>query len=1036
MTQQIIDIGIQGNDGTGDSIRTSFEKVNSNFTEIYAIFGAGGSIGFGQLADAPGSTAYQITTSSGNGTNVTINFTNGAPQLGIPFSVGQNIVISKVTPATYNGTYKVLQSTATSITFASSVTSVITQTGLISGTPYSANQVIMGSTTGGSLSARNLVAGDGITIDSGNNTQVVITANAAGLVSDNQPTMGAPINANLFTIGRLSDPSSNLVDAFNAVYARSGVQTTLGQLAVTVNYANNHYLQVVNGQVTGPLRVREMPTIAQTNEPDYDPTLSGNYTAQEAVQRKHVVLRDGDKMTGALTLSDHPGSMSGFGIRNGQDDLQAATKFYVDNSTYYSNVNLYVSMAGDDTQKNTPPGREGRSQRYAYKTLGAAALQADNLITLAFGEPGPYRQTIAYTIGPNQYQSSILSVTFNGGNSGIQGYLDAASLLEANKSFIQSETLAYLNQKYVNTFVFDKTRYTGIVQNIVTGVGYDLLMGTNFNSITQASTLFDAYNSDVVGNLTTIVAAIQNAENQILNYAYSTTNLQTYLGTVIDAVCYDLLLGSNYKSIQVGLAFAYANTGLETTATVINTAATATSGVATGTQSYIAGTVLIVGGTVAGKFAVGMTVTGFGVIAGTKITGLLTGLGVAGTYTVSISQNAGSLAAPISVTGTNNTITVASTKSMVVGTAITFTGTSFGNLIAGNTYYIASILDSATLTISQTLNGATYGLTTDSGSMEANTTAPSGIASTLVNLAASINAIPAVAAVPSATATITAILKNIANIIVTNALPTPTFPPIGVATGSTSAVSLLLNNIAFIQTEIIAYLQANYPTLTFSKTTCQRDVQYIVWALCYDAMYGGNSASIYTGLTYWLNSKLQIASYEQTATVAAIGYINTLAQAIITNNPPATLYQTGVIQYANVTLTGGSVASGSISSNVASIQTIVNSVSQPSATFTYPVLTGVSSTLTGIVGAFTNPTSGTIQYNKTGLQTNAVNYVNNNFPVLNDPTQQATVTALFNTILNLVNQGIGSRTTPTFTNPSGLAASNVAAQAAILANIG
>jgi hypothetical protein len=1349
MTQQIIDIGIQGNDGTGDSIRTSFEKVNSNFTEIYAIFGAGGSIGFGQLADAPGTTAYLTTTASGNGTNVTMNFTNGAPQLGIPFSIGQNIVISGVIPASYNGTQTVLNSTTTSVTFASTVTAPITQTGKIAGTPYSANQIIMGSTTGSSLSARNLVEGDGITIDASSNSQIVITANAAGLVSDPTPTMGSPINANLFTIGRLGDPSSNLVDTFNAVYARSGVQTTLGQLAVTVNYANNHYLQVVNGQVTGPLRVREMPTIAQTNEPDYDSTLSGNYTAQEAVQRKHVVLRDGDNMTGALTLSDHPGDMKGFGVRNGQDDLQAATKFYVDNSTYYSNVNLYVSTGGDDTQKNTPAGREGRSPRYAYKTLGAAALQADNLINLAFGEPGPYRQTIAYTIGPNQYQSSILSVSFSGGNSSIQGYLDAASLLEANKSFIQNETISYLNQKYVNTFTFDKTRYANIMLDIVNGVGYDLLIGSNFNSVTQASKLFDSYNSDVIGNLTTIVAAIQNAESQILNYAYSTTDLQTYLGTVIDAVCYDLLLGSNYKSIQVALAFPYANTGLETTATIINTEVTATSGVATGTQSYIAGTVLTVGGTVTGQFAVGMTVTGFGVTAGTTITGLLTGSGVAGTYTVSINQTAGSLAAPVSVTGTNNTITVDSTKSMVVGTAITFAGTSFGNLIAGNTYYIKSIINSTTLTVSQTLNGTTYGLTTATGMMEANTTAPSGIASTLLNLAADINAIPAVAAVPSATTTITTILTNISNIIVTNVLPTPTFPPVSQSTGftydsvkcsrdvglivnavlddlifgtnyrtltaafaylrsyssvvttaqksqtiaglnyardqviallsdsvaitsitnsmnvvtaiinavstsgapaltfsnptgstlggalsgvtngaaelianrqflideviayinanltpgsiplydeavcrrdtgylidamtfdllyggntatiiaadayyngggastisqetaqvaaaftrlqniigfvvqgstawvksvgnttiqsttagagssnaavqvstlvgyviavvnnglasnptsvapsyiygvnysknssrttvlsglstiqanviaflnetyvsssgETAAISLLLNNINFIQTEIIAYLQANYPTLTFSKTTCQRDVKYIIWALCYDSIYGGNSASIYAGLQYWLNSKLQIASYEQSATVAAIGYINTLAQAIITNNPPATLYQTGVIQYANITLAGGAVASTSINSNIASIQSIVGSISKPNPSSTYPVITGVSSTLTGIVGSFVSPAAGTIQYSKTALGASAVTYVNNNFPVLNDPTQQATVTSLFNNILNLVNQGISSRTTPTFTNPSGLAASNVAAQSAILANIG
>ena len=42
MAQNIIDIGVQGNDGTGDSIRTSFDKVNKNFNEIYAIFGGGG----------------------------------------------------------------------------------------------------------------------------------------------------------------------------------------------------------------------------------------------------------------------------------------------------------------------------------------------------------------------------------------------------------------------------------------------------------------------------------------------------------------------------------------------------------------------------------------------------------------------------------------------------------------------------------------------------------------------------------------------------------------------------------------------------------------------------------------------------------------------------------------------------------------------------------------------------------------------------------------------------------------------------------
>ena len=39
MARQEVDIGIEGNDATGDSIRESFKKVNENFTELYAVFG-------------------------------------------------------------------------------------------------------------------------------------------------------------------------------------------------------------------------------------------------------------------------------------------------------------------------------------------------------------------------------------------------------------------------------------------------------------------------------------------------------------------------------------------------------------------------------------------------------------------------------------------------------------------------------------------------------------------------------------------------------------------------------------------------------------------------------------------------------------------------------------------------------------------------------------------------------------------------------------------------------------------------------------
>ena len=93
MTQQVINTGIQGNDGTGDSIRQSFNKVNANFSELYAIFGLGGKLGFSSLSDGATYTANQIITGNATGTslvartitnsdgNITITFTTSGIDL-------------------------------------------------------------------------------------------------------------------------------------------------------------------------------------------------------------------------------------------------------------------------------------------------------------------------------------------------------------------------------------------------------------------------------------------------------------------------------------------------------------------------------------------------------------------------------------------------------------------------------------------------------------------------------------------------------------------------------------------------------------------------------------------------------------------------------------------------------------------------------------------------------------------------------------------------------------------------------------------
>jgi hypothetical protein len=39
MSQQTINIGTTANDHTGDPLRTAFQKINSNFTELYSLLG-------------------------------------------------------------------------------------------------------------------------------------------------------------------------------------------------------------------------------------------------------------------------------------------------------------------------------------------------------------------------------------------------------------------------------------------------------------------------------------------------------------------------------------------------------------------------------------------------------------------------------------------------------------------------------------------------------------------------------------------------------------------------------------------------------------------------------------------------------------------------------------------------------------------------------------------------------------------------------------------------------------------------------------
>ena len=684
MARQDIDIGIQGNDGTGDSIRDSFRKVNENFTEIYAVFGAGGTINFTALGDTPNS--------------------------------------------------------------------------------YTNNQIFITNDAGTAILAKTLVGVGGVTIDQTSTPGTIkLIGSQSNLFADGAPRLGGPLNVNNLAVGNIPDPSDSLVASFNSTYASLGISTTIGKLAISKGYADRNYVGKGDGNtVIGALNIRTEPLSPEINDPNYDPTLTGNFLATEALPRKASVYRGGDTMLGKLTLSDHPAPVAGFGTPNSADDKQAATKFYVDNEVFVSSTNLYVRTDGDDTQLKTPPGREGRNWAHAYKTIGAAALQAESLQSLANLEPGPYRQKISYTISPNTFTSTVSTVGLTGGNSAVQGYVDAAALLTANKTFIQAETIAYINNKYVNIFTYDQVKCQRDVVLILSAIGTDLVVGTNFNSVQAATSYFSKQSATVISSqLIQTIDAINYAKEQVLAFAYSSTALTTYLNTVIDALNYDMALNSNYQSLIAARYFPYAGTGLSVTEIV-------------------------------GSF--GQLKLELANLA--KINGLTVDL---------------------AVTRYNNNL-----NSMI---------------------------------------------TVVQGGLE-----------------------PTVSMVETSVST----------------------------TAKKSARTLLLNNIPFVQAEIIAWLAANYPKLTYSQPTWRRDVSYVIEAVAYDQLYDGNSRSIYTGQSYWSNGVRTFPAGELAARKGAYAYLKTLLQTVISNSTPAQVYQNSVIQYQNQTFTNG-VAQAAVISNLVSL---------------------------------------------------------------------------------------------------------------------
>ena len=314
MVKQIINIGVAGNDGTGDAMRDAFKKSNENFTELYSILGQENGFPFTALAD------YDPTNWG----------------------------------TTFNGK-------------------------LVSNTMFVVDDA------GTKIVPKQLIGGEGISIINTDSQNIIIRNTGARLAYDTKPSLGGSLNAQQFAIGNLKDPNSTDATALNV---------DIDTFAINKGYADTRYVNITGDTMTGALNA------------------VAGAIGTEVPQVQEVVTIGGSDlnrtMTDALYLHDHPGVLSGVGKINGEDDLQAATKYYVDSATNYTKIGFYVSNDGNDFRPELPINRRGRALAYAFATIGEACYQAQRIIDAADVDLGPYKKDIIYIDGSNHENPSLV----------------------------------------------------------------------------------------------------------------------------------------------------------------------------------------------------------------------------------------------------------------------------------------------------------------------------------------------------------------------------------------------------------------------------------------------------------------------------------------------------------------------------------------------------------------------------------------------------------------------------------------------------
>lgn len=341
MPKQIINIGNQPNDGTGDNIRTAFQKTNENFDTLFAVAGIGDGLRFTALDDAPKDLAQsKLIVTDSSGVTLTQVSLVGGTGIGVSFdyTLGRIVLTN-------------------------------TQSSLITDPAPTLSANLSGASTNGTNGFRAINFRNPI------NNQDLVTQK---WVYDNFLNR----DANYLSSGVNTAEGSTLRRNVRLSLTATNTTTNIGKSIVVYNAAGSTTTVDLTQQGIRPDHITRKDYV------DTKISLQGIDTIDPATG---LVNPGFGRMTGALQLFRDPTDVD--------SPLTAATRKYVDDNSFWSSNNIYVTPKGRDFQPDVPVYKRGRFYQYAFASLNKAARYAEKLIEVSQIQVGDYARLITYNSG-------------------------------------------------------------------------------------------------------------------------------------------------------------------------------------------------------------------------------------------------------------------------------------------------------------------------------------------------------------------------------------------------------------------------------------------------------------------------------------------------------------------------------------------------------------------------------------------------------------------------------------------------------------